>query len=255
MRFLILLSSLFLTQLAVIELSIEEEMIAKINLLGEDNSFAYQDLRLTNQEFELIDQLRFDRLPAPATDDYNRFGDLHLLEQELPDFLKSLGNDSDDVIHTVAKVIARTARQVVKASNKDSAWVCVRASTPTTEYDVPRWHMDGSYYGLNGPHPYPGLVFKFAATLKGPSTLLYNLPHDQRDLFNAHCNDRLFLSELVNFSMVESPKRGEGVFFIVADDRLAAIHSEPQVHENRLFFSVLIGDKAEIEELYLRWYP
>lgn len=67
--------------------------------------------------------------------------------------------------------------------------------------------------------------------------------------------DRLFLSELVDLSMAESPKRGEGVFFIVADDNLAAIHSEPQIHENRLFFSVLIGDKAEIEELYLRWYP
>ena len=65
---------------------------------------------------------------------------------------------------------------MTKAANKSSAWVAVRAFTPTHEYDMPRWHTDGAFYGLNDPYPYPGLVFKFAAVLKGSSTLLYNLP-------------------------------------------------------------------------------
>jgi hypothetical protein len=62
------------------------------------------------------------------------------------------------------------------------------------------------------PYPNPDIVFKFAATLKGPSTLLYKLPDDMRDLFNANM-------------------------------------------ENRLFFSVLIGDQSQIDELYTRWFP
>lgn len=151
-------------------------------------------------------------------------------------------------------MISKTTQQVVKASNKDSAWVCVRASRPNANFDIPRWHIDGAYYGLNGPYPYPGIVFKFAATLKGNSTLLYNLTADQRDIFNAHWNDRHFLSEFVDLSKVESPKRGEGVFFIVANDAIAAAHSEPPMHSDRLFFSILVGDKSEIEELYLRWH-
>lgn len=252
---LMLLSGLFFSQLSAGESSIEEEMTNKINFLGEENSFAYIDLRLTNAELGLIDQLTFSKLPAGASVQYDRFGDLHLLREELSSFLKRIGNENSDVIFTTAEVISRTTQQVANASNKDSAWVCVRASTPTNAYDIPRWHMDGAYYGLNGPYPYPGLVFKFAATLKGSSTLLYNLPYEQRDIFNAHWNDQTFLSNLLDLSKAESPNRGEGVFFVVANDKVAAIHSEPKIHENRLFFSILVGDKSEIEELYLRWHP
>lgn len=43
--------------------------------------------------------------------------------------------------------------------------------------------------------------------------------------------------------------------FIVADDKTAAIHSERKIHVNRLFLSILVGDKSEIEEIYLRWHP
>jgi hypothetical protein len=252
---LILLCNLFLIQISAVELSIEEEMINKISLLGAENSFACIDLRLTNREIELIDQLKFKQLPEGASVQYDRFGDLHLLKDELPDFLKSIGNDDNDVIEAVAEVISRTVQNTVSASNKDSAWVCVRASTPTTAFDIPRWHMDGAYYGFNGPYPYPGLVFKFAATLKGSSTLLYKLPHDQRDIFITHWDDRTFLSEFLDLNKVESPKKGEGVFFIVAEDKMGAIHSEPIMHDNRLFFSILIGDKSEIDELYSWWHP
>lgn len=252
---LILLSGLVLSQLAADELSIEEDMINKINLLREGNSFTFIDLRLTNTELGLIEQLAFSQLPPGASVQYDRFGDLHLLKEGLSDFLKSIGNENDDVIFAVTEVISRATEQVVKASNKDSAWICVRASTPTNAYDIPRWHMDGAYYGINGPYPYPRLVFKFAATLKGSSTLLYNLPDEQRDIFNAHWNDRTLLSNLLDLSKAESPNRGEGVFFVVANDKVAAIHSEPKIHEHRLFFSILVGDKSEIEELYLRWHP
>ena len=252
---MMLLSGLFFSQLSAGELSIEEEMTNKINFLGKENSFAYIDLRLTNTELDLIDQLTFSKIPAGASVQYDRFGELDLLEEELSNFIKSIGNENIDVILTVAEVISRTTQQMVNASNKDSAWVCVRASTPTNEYDIPRWHMDGAYYGLNDPYPYPGLVFKFAATLKGNSTLLYNLPYEQRDIFKVHWNDRTFLNNLLDLNKAESPNRGEGVFFVVANDKVAAIHSEPQIRENRLFFSILLGDKSEIEELYFRWHP
>lgn len=251
----LMVSCLFFTNINAQELNIENEMANQISLLGEETSFAYVDLKLTSKELDLIDQLKFNQFSEGASVQYDRFGDLHLLKDELATFLKSIGNDDQDVISAVAEVISKTAHQVVSTSNKDSAWVCVRASKPNANFDIPRWHMDGAYYGLNGPYPYPEIVFKFAATLKGSQTLLYNLTHDQRDTFNAHWDDRQFLSEFLDLSKAESPKRGEGVFFIVANDAIAAAHSEPPMHDNRLFFSILIGDRSEIEELYLRWHP
>jgi hypothetical protein len=252
--FLTLIGCLFLTPIAANELSVEKEMKQAINSLGEGTGFVYIDLRLTNREFELIEQLKFDHLSAGSSMQYDCFGDLHLIRDELPAFLKGIGNNDESVIDATTEVISRTVQNVVKASNKNSAWVCVRASTPTSEYDSPRWHMDGTYYGLNGPLPYRGIVFKFASTLKGSSTLLYNLENGHRDIFIEHRNDRIFLNEFLDLSKAESPKKGAGVLFIVANDKLGAIHSEPKIHENRLFFSILIGDKSEIDELYLRWH-
>lgn len=225
----------------------------KISLLGCGNSFMYVDLKLTDEEIDLIDKVKFDNLdPMDDQKDYNRFGDLHLLKEELPTFLRNIGNDDEDVIQAVTKIIDRTTQQVIKAANKNSAWVAVRAFTPTHAFDIPRWHIDGQFYG---PYPYPGIVFKFAAVLKGRPTLLYNLPKDMRDIFQSNWNNRTFLSELIDLNKAESPKKGEGIFFVVGNMDIGSVHSEPKMDENRLFFSILIGDESEINELYLCWYP
>lgn len=233
--------------------SVEEIMKDKISSLRGGNSFAYIDLELTDQELSLIDKIKFDKLdPRDDQREYNRFGELHLLKEELPTFLRNIGNNNDEVIEAVTGIIVRTTQQITSATNKNSAWVAVRAFTPTNEYDAPRWHIDGNFYG---PYPYPGIVFKFAAALKGRPTLLHNIPNDLRNIFHSNRDNRTFLSEFIDSNKVESPKKGEGVFFIIGDMDIAAVHSEPKMDENRLFFSILIGHESEINELYLRWHP
>lgn len=235
---------------------VEEIMREKINILGNGYSFTYVNLDLTDQELYLIDKIKFDSLEAvDGQKEYNRFGNLHLLKEEVPIFLRNIGNDDEEVIQATTEIIDRTTQQVIKAANKDSAWVAVRAFTSTHEYDIPRWHIDGRFYGLNDPCPYPGIVFKFATVLKGKPTLLYNLPDEMRNIFSSNWNNREFLSNLLDLNKAESPKKGEGVFFIVGDTDIGAVHSEPKMDENRLFFSILIGDESEINELYLRWHP
>jgi len=244
--FLILLA---LTSCFEVTAAVEEAMRETISTLGQNNSFAFVDLGLTSEEIALIDRLKFGKILDGARTSYDRFGNLSLLNDELPTFLRDIGNDDEEVIQAVAEVISRTVYNVTRASNRDSAWVSVRAAPPNHAFDIPRWHMDGSYYG---PRPYPGLVFKFAAVLKGNSTLLYPLPNEVRDIFISHSNDRAFLNELLDVNKAQSPKRGEGVFFIVADDTKSAVHSEPKMVENRLFFSILIGSEEEIQELNLK---
>lgn len=251
---LIVLTSFILTGSHLIaeptQPTVEEAMRKQISTLGPGTSFAYVDLQLTDSELERIDKLKFDNIAPKKGKEYNRFGDLSLLSEELPIFLREIGNDDEEVIQTVTEIIARAVDDVTKASNKNSAWVAVRAFLPDHEYDIPRWHMDGPFYG---PYPNPELVYKFAAVLKGRPTLLYNIPDDMRNIFNENWDDRIFRSQLLDLNKAESPKKGEGVFFIVGNDDLGAVHSEPIMDEERLFFSILIGDESEINELDQRW--
>lgn len=252
---LTLFTGLLTTELTADEVSIEDSMKEKIHSLVMGHSFIYTNLGLTNAELDLFDRLKFDLLPERVSVQYDRFGDLYLLKDELPVFLKSIGNITVDEIDATVEAIQKIVQYVVTASNKNCAWVCVRASTPTNDYDMPRWHIDGAYFGLNYSFPPTECVFKFAVTLKGAPTLLYDLPNDLRDVFTAQKNDRVFLSELLDVKNAESPQIGEGVFFVVADNRIGAVHSEPKMHENRLFLSILVGDESEIDELNQRWHP
>jgi hypothetical protein len=220
-------------------------MEEKINNLGTDNNFTFVDLNISDKEKSLI-----EKLEIKATNEYNRFGNLQALNNELPTFLHENGNIDKEINQAIAEIIARTAKEVIKATKKETAWVCVRSFTPTNEYNIPRWHIDGYYYP-----PYSGLIIKFVATLKGKHTLLYKLEKNKRNEFNLKSNDRQTLSKFLNINKSESPKNGYGILYIVGDNKTAAIHSEPEIREERLFFSILPGNMDEITDLYSRWNP
>lgn len=218
-------------------------------------SFTCVDLGLTHAELTLVDGLKFNKISTESASQYDRFGNLDLLKAELPIFLSEIGDNNEEVIQVVTQMISNTVAHVIKATGKATAWVCVRASTPMHVFDMPRWHTDGMYYGLNNPYLSSEPVLKFAAVLKGSATLLLKLSDDMRNIFNLNQNNRALLAELLDINKAESPKRGEGVFFVVADNKMSAVHSEPRMNEDRLFFSILVGDVSEINELYSRWHP
>jgi hypothetical protein len=128
----------------------------------------------------------------------------------------------------------------------------LRSFTPTSEYDVPRWHQDGYYYA-----PYEGNPYKFAITLKGPATLFYKLPPHLKENFltltregmekNGYNRQALatLLKPFKEAAFIPQPY--QGAVFIVGSE-YAAVHSEPPIHEERLFLSVLPGSKAQIKE-------
>jgi hypothetical protein len=228
------------------------EKINELNLFRQ--SFTCVDLGLTNAELALVDELKFNKISPDSTSQYDRFGNLYLLKDELPIFLSHIGDNNEEVIQAVTQMISSTVAHVIKATEKATAWVCVRVSTPMHAFDMPRWHTDGMYYGLNDPYLSSEPVLKFAAVLKGSPTLLLKLSDDMRNIFNLNRNNRALLAELLDINKAESPKRGEGVFFVVADNKISAVHSEPRMNENRLFFSILVGNESEINELYSRWH-
>lgn len=224
-----------------------EEMKDQLNVLANEKSFNYVNLGITPSEAAHLNQFNIDN-----TEKFDQFGKLDLLRKNLAAFINDVGNNNHENVETVTEIITRLVKQVITASGKDSAWVSVRSYTPTPSFDTLRWHIDGADYGVGGITLYPNLTYKFAATLKGPSTLLYEVTDAERDVLISRFDDRSFLSDFLDLSQAESALPGHGVFFVVGDTARGTVHSEPSLYEERLFISIVAGEKLEIEDLYSR---
>lgn len=229
---------------------VAENMQNALESLDENKNFAFVDLGISEEDLQLISQFK-----VKFSVNYDRYGHLELMEDELPEFLRGIGDNDEECIKKITAIIIRITDQVNNAAGKETAWVSVRPSEPNHEFDIPRWHQDGYFYA-----PYSGFSFKFAAALKGNSTVFCQLSKGLREIFQINFDHRLQLSlehrvlldSLLEECKKESVKPGHGAFFIVGDPNSAAIHSEPKIDSDRLFFSVLPGNDSEIEELYMR---
>ncbi|MBA3814482.1 MAG: DUF2608 domain-containing protein [Alphaproteobacteria bacterium] len=146
-----------------------------IDQLNTNNPFVIFALGLTEEEKNILKKLQIN-----TTEVYNNYGSLKDLNAEIRTFIKSLNKENKAIAETASQIIVRIVNDIIQASGQETAWVAVRSFTPTSEYDIPRWHKDGYYYA-----PYEGDPYKFAVTLKGSSTLFYSLPTHMREKFYA----------------------------------------------------------------------
>lgn len=233
---LILMQALFFTSPSLGKETLPSRIQATLKTLGPNSSFVYYDLDPSERERNALKTLKIN-----MTDDYNNYGNLDGLESEVRDFLKTLGKGNDTSAQDVSQLITRLVKEVLQGCGQETAWVAVRSFTPTSAYDLPRWHTDGYYYA-----PYEGDPYKFAITLRGPPTLFYQLPADKREEFYAlqrkgneqNEYNRQALALMLN-TVKEAISIGQlyqGAVFIVGSNH-AAVHSEPPIKEERLFLS------------------
>ncbi len=211
--------------------------------LKADKPFAFFD---TNSSLEHLN------VNAGAT--YNLFGTPETLAADLKEFIKALGNDGP-ASAAAAEKIDTLVKDILKGFDAEAGWITLRATMPTDEFNIPRWHQDGYFY-----EPFTGDQRKAAVSLKGSATLLNDLPLSRMEAFNAasrgNPNDdtekRLAVAAVLDDAQTVQPRKGQGVVFIAGSTR-GAVHSEPAMNEPRLFLSVLPGTKEQIEELRQRW--
>ncbi len=224
------------------------DSVEKAVALG--RSFASFDLGLTAAERAALVDIKISE-----TISYDNFGHAEVLQEDVARFLQSLGN-APAVAAEVGKTIGKAAQNILKGFHAESAWITLRAFTPTVDYDIPRWHQDGTFFDSNGAAQY-----KAAISWKGAGTLFHDLPQDLSGTFNHFARGmeqtpetRRALADLVANSgvAVDVPEAGQGAVFVVGAAN-AAVHSEPAIHEERLFMSVVPGTKAQIEDLRQRW--
>lgn len=247
--------------------SFTEDIKAKLEQMGHDKPFASVPLQLSEEEQTVISQL-INR----KTDNYDHFGNLDGFKNEVTGFMESLGNSRDLSISS-ARILEKKINEIIQAFNAEAAWVTVRSSHDVDEFDIPRWHQDGYFYS-----PYDRPQYKIGIVLKGPGTLFCSLSDEGRTEFNTIQSSipltpdmspdeikaktielQYLLAQLIEKykARKEAPvyqgETNSGIIFIVGDENSAAIHSEPPIHSDRLFVSVLPGTKQQIQELYDNW--
>lgn len=176
---------------------------------------------------------------------YHQFGELSEVESTITQFLSNIGENEQSLIMRVAARLAQLTDQIMKASGRETAWVHLRASVPTDAYDTPRWHFDGNYFTPVEGYP----MYKFATTLMGPPTLFYPISKELRSTALRHMLDRNYMKEFCSADQILMPKKGEGVVFLAGNKNESALHSEPPIHEKRLFFSITPCNEKQLAEL------
>lgn len=228
-------------------LPLNKEINIALMSLNSQKPFASFDIKFSSAEKDTLDKIDIDHENA-----YDNFGHLDVLANEVETFIKSIGKNNTKKSKSVADLVTRLVNNAILSFKKETAWVAVRAFTATNFWDSPRWHSDGYYYS-----PYTGEQYKIAIALKGASTLFYPLADEMREKFNSlqfNPENRETISKMLDTSKAVSVALGHGAIFIVGTP-YAAVHSEPPIHEERLFLSIVPGNKAEIEELYNNWHP
>lgn len=218
--------------------------------LNGDSSFSIFDLGLSEEGLKI-----FEDVTITNPEHYTCWGDLPLLESELPPFFECIGHNDQELSSRAAEHIIKLVHDVRNATEQETACVVIRASTPNWYFKLPRWHTDESR-DFNTP--------KFVATLKGPHTRFHdsnaadreNVKKNSLDPDTAGPNavEANFLNFMELVSLLDSkktiqPRRGQGAFFGVGNDR-AAVHSTPDLTETRLFLSIVSGSERQIDEFH-----
>ena len=161
--------------------------------------FYFVDVGITSEDladFNSID-IREERF-------YHHFGEFSKVESAVADFLSDIGKNDRSLVERIAARLAEITHQIMVLSERETAWIHLRASVPTDAFDIGRWHMDGRYYT-----PIQGeLMYKFAVTLMGRPTLFYPISKELRRTAWTKTLDRKFLHEFCQAESDTHLKRG-----------------------------------------------
>lgn len=230
---------------------------------------------LSTKEKELINAIKIET-PVHT----NFFYDENTIHDKISDYINKIGENSSIATDTT-DIIKKIIEGVIRHENEESAIIWLRATT-YHKIDLKfRWHRDGKYF----PYPTKKPVYKYALALKGAGTPLvidknaierFNIVNDNKQELESciwtyiekqkiQINDvpkELFdgirkmtdpaLVNAIEDDYIRAKTLEEGVYFLVMEDGTArmannagAIHSEPEIQEDRLFLAVLPGPQAE----------
>merc|ERR1712000_748374 len=92
------------------------------------------------------------------------------MRSQLTEYFSTPGNDSK-LSESFANWIVEFYQHTLKSTGADTAWLCLRATLPSQDYQVTRWHKDCWYWKRSDPSEES---YKVVYTIQGPQTLFAN---------------------------------------------------------------------------------
>lgn len=180
------------------------------------------------------------RLPTPVGLSVRASGNFNWYGSASESFDKALTAFAS--AHLSAPVNAAVHGLLAAAGHPESFWLALRATTPIPDFDEPRWHRDGFFFGQE-------VVSKFATVLLGPPTLFLTPDAEALAWFaaNARNASRSALAARLAGAPRATAEAKTVVEFLNGPE--GAIHSEPPHSADRIFVSVLPGTPGEIAEM------
>src|SRR5437868_1689838 len=108
-------------------------------------TYSFFDLNISSEEQVLIDAFNIEK----TTDHMWEPENLDNLLNEVENFLKQAGSNDLQVCLDVAQIILKQITRILNYYDKKTGQIIVRTFTETSEYDTPRWHIDGEYFSLS----------------------------------------------------------------------------------------------------------
>ena len=235
----------------------------KYYLENEPKQFRIFDIPYLEKTKRCLDNFKIEKEIV-----YINYGD-NMLE-DLKDYLKKIGSNSDEDINLMDKTIKDLTEIVMSSVDKKytNYWLTVRATLPTDKFDIKRWHCDGDYFGI-GQKVRPDLN-KFVTILQGPGTFFIKTTPKERELFNSIEKEEKEKSKLrdpdnklraltdmeyrreidskVEGIRIQAEKYQAAIFISAIDERnICGIHSEPPKNVNRMFLSIVPCTTEESE--------
>jgi hypothetical protein len=225
-------------------------------LLKKDNINNYQtfNLDLTHKQKKILNEINFKSNKEAYLTLNGLYGYDKLITSTLSHVL--IDNNSNNKLK---KIIKSIIKEFIQLNNKNSALIHLRLSNDTKNYDLSRWHQDGSYGQQK-------CQFKLISSLKGPSTLI--LPFDEiikkkSNEFIDESNkiglekgfnskeyiraDNSYRKYMDKFSKNKLIGNYDSVYTSV-NSYYATYHSEPPIHEPRIVLAVLPLNKDELKK-------
>ena len=108
------------------------------------SAFQIFHIDYTQEEKDAIHN--FNVKHASNYNDFNYYGS-ELNKNEVKEFLEKLGENSKKEINLITEIIFRLLSNITKGYKTDYYWIAIRIVDFSHDFDIPRWHIDGKYFG------------------------------------------------------------------------------------------------------------
>ena len=242
-------------------------MYTEIEMMPNQSRFPDHLRGLEKEDFTVVgEEISFnpEKVDIVYEKDIDLFGgNMAEMANSIDRFLADVGTNDEEVLSDLRQTLIRAIESMLRDFKAESAMVMLRVELPTTDFEVPRWHRDGSFFTRTKGKKIHKKVF----SPKGASTRFANiispvaLDLEKADKANFNKLREGFTSPedfdeenmrikkaLIDFVDELPPLTpGYSMIYEIGGNEMI-MHSEPDIKEPRIFMSVVVGSVEEIEE-------